>query len=252
MSELKTNKVSPATGTALAVGDSGDTITIPSGATLTVDGSLTLPDDSVTTAKILDNNVTLAKLDDGTQGDILYYAASGAPTRLPKGSGSQTLKMNSGATAPEWVTVTSGFTDSCSIGMSSDGTAVNNTTLDPVLFDVEVFDTNGSMANLTNNRIDIQNEGYYICGASIQMNSGGAGVERTVYLYWYDYSATTSHQISRAGYGYVYSGGFGQWHAIALLFLGVNDQLTAKCFQNSGGNLTVEADRSRLWATRIE
>jgi hypothetical protein len=136
--------------------------------------------------------------------------------------------------------------------MSSDGTAVNNTTLDPVLFDVEVFDTNGSMANLTNNRIDIQNEGYYICGASIQMNSGGAGVERTVYLYWYDYSATTSHQISRAGYGYVYSGGIGQWHAIALLFLGVNDQLTAKCFQNSGSNVTVEADRSRLWATRIE
>ena len=103
MSELKTNKVSPATGTALAVGDSGDTITIPSGATLTVAGSLTLPDDSVTTAKILDNNVTLAKLDDGTQGDILYYAASGAPTRLAKGSASQTLKMNSGATAPEEV-----------------------------------------------------------------------------------------------------------------------------------------------------
>ena len=171
MSELKTNKVSPATGTALAVGDSGDTITIPSGATLTVAGSLTLPDDSVTTAKILDNNVTLAKLDDGTQGDILYYAASGAPTRLAKGSASQTLKMNSGATAPEWVTVTSGFTDSCSLGMSSDGTAVNNTVLDPVPFDVEVFDTNGSMANLANNRIDIVNEGYYLCGASVQMLS---------------------------------------------------------------------------------
>lgn len=40
-SELKTNKISPATGTALQIGDSGDTITIPSGATLTNSGSAT-------------------------------------------------------------------------------------------------------------------------------------------------------------------------------------------------------------------
>lgn len=40
-SELKTNKVSPSSGTALQIGDSGDTITIPSGATLTNSGSAT-------------------------------------------------------------------------------------------------------------------------------------------------------------------------------------------------------------------
>ena len=40
-SELKTNKVSPATGTALQICDSGDTITIPSGATLTNSGTAT-------------------------------------------------------------------------------------------------------------------------------------------------------------------------------------------------------------------
>ena len=38
-SELKTNKVSPATGTALQIGDSGDTVDIPSGATFDVTGS---------------------------------------------------------------------------------------------------------------------------------------------------------------------------------------------------------------------
>ena len=43
MSELKTNKVSPATGTALAVGDSGDTITVPSGATLDISASTLTP-----------------------------------------------------------------------------------------------------------------------------------------------------------------------------------------------------------------
>ena len=41
-SELKTNKVSPATGTAFTLGDSGDTFTLPSGGTLTVASGATI------------------------------------------------------------------------------------------------------------------------------------------------------------------------------------------------------------------
>ena len=41
MSEIQANKLSPASGTALQVGDSGDTIIIPSGATLTNSGTAT-------------------------------------------------------------------------------------------------------------------------------------------------------------------------------------------------------------------
>jgi microcystin-dependent protein len=37
-----------------------------------------------------------------TQGDVIYGGASGAPTRLAKGTASQVLTMNAGATAPEW------------------------------------------------------------------------------------------------------------------------------------------------------
>ena len=37
-------------------------------------------------------------------GDIVYGGASGVPTRLAKGSALQFLRMNSGATAPEWTT----------------------------------------------------------------------------------------------------------------------------------------------------
>jgi len=58
--------------------------------------------------KLADNAVTLAKMEDGTQGDILYYGASGAPTRLAKGTAAQVLKINSGATAPEWGTDSGG------------------------------------------------------------------------------------------------------------------------------------------------
>ena len=38
-SEIKANKISPATGTAFTLGDSGDTFTVPSGATLDVTGA---------------------------------------------------------------------------------------------------------------------------------------------------------------------------------------------------------------------
>jgi|TARA_Y100000034_G_scaffold4337_1_gene5127 hypothetical protein len=41
MSEIKVNKISPATGTAITLGDSGDTFTVPSGATITNSGTAT-------------------------------------------------------------------------------------------------------------------------------------------------------------------------------------------------------------------
>ena len=50
MSELKTNKVSPVTGTAFTLGDSGDTFTLPSGATLTVSGTSTIASLGASTA----------------------------------------------------------------------------------------------------------------------------------------------------------------------------------------------------------
>lgn len=61
-----------------------------------------LASDAVTTAKVSDDAITLAKMAHGTQGDVLYYSASGAPTRLAKGTAAQVLQMNSSATAPEW------------------------------------------------------------------------------------------------------------------------------------------------------
>lgn len=41
MSEIKANKLSPATGTAIQFGDSGDTFTVPSGATIVNSGTAT-------------------------------------------------------------------------------------------------------------------------------------------------------------------------------------------------------------------
>lgn len=55
---------------------------------------------AVETAKINDDAVTLAKMEHGTSGDILYYGASGVPTRLAKGTDDQVLTLASGL--PSW------------------------------------------------------------------------------------------------------------------------------------------------------
>jgi hypothetical protein len=56
--------------------------------------------------------ITVAKggtnLSSFTAGDLLYATGSTTLAKLAKGTGSQTLKMNSGATAPEWVTAGGG------------------------------------------------------------------------------------------------------------------------------------------------
>jgi|9_EtaG_2_1085328.scaffolds.fasta_scaffold04981_3 hypothetical protein len=49
MSEVKVNKVSPRSGTGLQLGDSGDTLTIPSGATLDIASGATLTNNGTTT-----------------------------------------------------------------------------------------------------------------------------------------------------------------------------------------------------------
>ena len=49
-----------------------------------------------------DNSVTLAKLADGTQGQILYYGASGAPTLLNHGTSGHFLKTLGSGANPAW------------------------------------------------------------------------------------------------------------------------------------------------------
>ena len=59
MSELKVNKISPATSTYVDIGDSGDTIRIPSGATVTNSGTAT----GFVTAGALDLNGAVLTVD---------------------------------------------------------------------------------------------------------------------------------------------------------------------------------------------
>jgi hypothetical protein len=63
MSEVKVNKLSPRSGTTVTLGDSGDTITIPSGVTLANSGTFTNfqstgIDDNATSGTVPDGRIT--------------------------------------------------------------------------------------------------------------------------------------------------------------------------------------------------
>jgi len=124
MSEVKVDKISPADGSAntTQIGDSGDTISLPSGVTLNVASGLgvTSGGTGLTSAgsanQALKMNSGGSALEYGTSpvagggtgltsftaGDLLYATGSTTLVKLAKGSAGQSLVMNSGASAPEW------------------------------------------------------------------------------------------------------------------------------------------------------
>jgi len=202
MSELKTNKVSPATGTALAVGDSGDTITVPSGATLDISASTltppaTMPASSgvnftalnateVTSgtlpiARVADNAVTLAKLEDGTQGDVLYYGASGAPTRLGFGTSGDFLKTQGTGANPVWASAGGGGFNSVQT-FTSGGTWTRPAGIIKVIMEVQGGGGGGGNADGGYNGAAAGGGGYArkfldvsaISSSTISVGTGGA------------------------------------------------------------------------------
>ena len=55
-----------------------------------------------------DDSVTLAKMEHGTQGDILYYASTGTPSRLGSGTSGYFLKTLGASANPAWAEVPAG------------------------------------------------------------------------------------------------------------------------------------------------
>jgi hypothetical protein len=109
------NVTSPITG-----GGSSGAVTIGvSAASTSASGVVQLSDSTSTTSSVLAStptatksaydlaNAAIAKSTVTTAGDIIYRNAT-VPTRLGIGTASQVLAVNSGATAPEWVTPSSG------------------------------------------------------------------------------------------------------------------------------------------------
>ncbi len=118
--EISFSKLESLSTGSIIVGNSGSAtgVAMSGDATISNTGSVTVS----TAATVTDNAITLAKLEHGTQGDILYYGGSGAPARLGFGTSGQFLKTQGTGANPVWASVP----DTPSVTVASDDTALDD------------------------------------------------------------------------------------------------------------------------------
>jgi hypothetical protein len=218
MSKIEVDTVEPQSGTSLTLGASGDTITIPSGATFDASASTTtLPDDSVTTAKLVDANVTLAKLS--------ATGTKDATTFLRGDNTFQTIGTN---------------TPNFQAYLSSAQTVTSGVEA-KVQFDSEDFDSDNIYDNTTDYRFTVPSgEGgkYFVYSIILPFNSNNNSLYNNLYVYKngsaiisLDYNVTGSPILRRTHLTYT-----------SLLNLSVNDYIEIFGILDGTGTLNIGAN----------
>ena len=105
MSKIEVDKVDPQSGTALEIGTSGDTVTVPSGVGLTLtDSTLLLPTTITSTTEVKTNKISPAT------GTAFALGDSGDTFTVPSGATFANLGTATGFAAISWQAVTTGST----------------------------------------------------------------------------------------------------------------------------------------------
>ena len=118
-------------------------------------GNLITPaDNSVSTAKLADDAVTLAKMADGTQGGIIHYGAAGAPVELAAGTDGYFLKTQGAGANPVWASAGGDNTPSFGAYLSANQ-GLSNDTWTKITMNTEEWDTDSAFDHSTNYRFTV-------------------------------------------------------------------------------------------------
>ena len=93
---------------------SSDNFAASSGTITIKSGGVDLTDEVTGALPVANGGTALTSF---TSGDILYASGSTTLAKLNKGSAGQVLQMNSGASAPEWATASTGISEASAIGL---------------------------------------------------------------------------------------------------------------------------------------
>jgi len=121
-----------------------------------------------------------------TPGDVIYSSSGSTPARLGIGTAGQVLKVNSGATAPEWGTPAASTPTFVGVAVKqSVDQTISNTTFTALPWNQEEFDTDGFHDNVTNNSrltVPTGKGGKYLVSGFLTWDSDSNGT-RELWVY---------------------------------------------------------------------
>jgi hypothetical protein len=175
-----------------------------------------------------------------TAGDLLYATAADTVTRLGIGTAGQVLKVNSGATAPEWGAASSTPTFvGCQLYLAADQT-ISNSTQTNIAWTAEHEDSDGFHSNVTNNsRITIPSGkgGKYLINVLVKWPMNTVG-RRNLLLQKNGSTVTTGDWVWNPST----VEGFVMCTVSFISSAVATDYFEIRVNQNSGGNLNVESN----------
>ena len=166
MSEVKVNKISPRSGTGVQLGDSGDTITVPSGAILTTtNATVNLPATTTVSTELKTNKIS---------------PASG--TAFTLGDSGDTFTVPAGATITNSGTAT-GFGGDNTPNLyvtKSANQSISANTWTKITLDQELFDSDNVFAS---DKFTVPSAGKYLITITVRCDEPNASQHVNIALY---------------------------------------------------------------------
>ena len=158
MSEILANKLSPSTGTSVQLGDSGDTITIPAGATLTNSGTMNA-------SAITAGTLPIARGGTGSSSTTFVNAATNITGNLPvanlnggSSASSSTFWRGDGA----WATAGGGITHASQWRPTGDATGDINPIANVEQNDTALYGNLGTAMSVSSGNFTFPVTGYWL------------------------------------------------------------------------------------------
>jgi hypothetical protein len=139
---------------------------------------ITPADNSVTTTKLADDAVTLAKMAGGTDGNLITYDASGDPAYVATGSATNVLTSNGAGAAPTFQAA-AGEDNAPSFAAYAASTGLSNATYNKITAGTEIYDVGGCHDTSTGKFTVPAGEGgkYAVWTRATVSNTGGVVVQ---------------------------------------------------------------------------